>query len=79
MNLKWDVNKNEKVVVWAADTPITLIGFSSNKSSVRKATHFMTFVRFPEWCHPLLVVLLRQEESQRQAEGPQGAPHADDH
>ena len=47
MNLKWDVNKNEKVVVWAADTPITLIGFSSNKSSVRKTTHFMTFVRSP--------------------------------
>ena len=54
MNLKWDVNKNGKVFVWAGDTAITLLGFSnvaqilkyeyvcgSDKSTVRKTTHFV--------------------------------------
>ena len=29
VNLKWDINKNGKVFVWAGDTAITLIGFSN--------------------------------------------------
>ena len=54
MNLKWDITKTSKVFLWAGETPLTLIGFSSvaqilkcehivkgEKTQVRKTTHFL--------------------------------------
>ena len=38
MTLKWDVTRNQKVFVWAGDTPATLIGFS-NVTQILKFEH----------------------------------------